>query len=86
MPYVYVRERIDQIVFTECDVHIHTMSDKETLNFNMEKKVLIDLDKMGEIKDTYAYVKEDKTELQRLDGVLKSLSADGLVRCDLVLT
>ena len=62
------------------------MSDKETLNFNMEKKVLIDLDKMGEIKDTYAYVKEDKTELQRLDGVLKSLSADGLVRCDLVLT
>lgn len=61
------------------------MSDKETLNFNMEKKVLIDLDKMGEIKDTYEYVKEDKTELQRLDGVLKSLSADGLVRCDLVL-
>ena len=41
------------------------MSDKETLNFNMEKKVLIDLDKMGEIKDTYEYVKEDKTELQR---------------------
>ena len=52
----------------------------------MEKKVLVDLDKMGEIKDTYEYVKEDKTELQRLDGVLKSLSADGLVRCDLVLT
>ena len=52
----------------------------------MEKKVLVDLDKMGEIKDTYEYVKEDKTELQRLDGVLKSLSADGLVRFDLVLT
>ena len=56
------------------------MSDKETQNFNLEKKVLIDIEKLGQIQDTYEYVNKDKEELQRLDGVLKSLSADGFVR------
>jgi hypothetical protein len=49
-------------------------------NLDLELKVLKDLDSLGEIEDTYRYVKKDKEALQRLDGVLKSLSADKFVR------
>ena len=56
------------------------MSDKETENFNLEKKVLIDIERLGQIENTYEYVNKDKDDLQKLDGVLKSLSADGFVR------
>ena len=55
-------------------------SDKETETFNLEKKVLVDIEKLGNIEDTYEYVNKNKDDLQKLDGVLKSLSADGFVR------
>ena len=55
-------------------------SDKETETFNLEKKVLVDIEKLGNIEDTYEYVNKSKDDLQKLDGVLKSLSADGFVR------